>query len=542
MPLTDARIVLQDVAGNEPQLQWNSLNNLDHLDLHVNATNYDALLDFAADPDSSVSLMVRAKAMDAAIRLLHHARSDDDTRPWLSELASQQSVLHDIIPNYFDSEVYRNIIDDPSAPKRNTWHAAYHYHMYALCQEEGLYKATVFDHLCAGEDSGDIYSELPDSSIPLAPFMLLDRIIGPDSSTVRYMPHRLVRDGLELALDFRSKDYQEALLGQGHFAQFARLARLTHAGGFEHDEPIEYLYTLPKDEGMVYAAAFNQLYEAAAGLQDIFPPAVSQEVVQGARALVANGLFAVSQHHQNNLHTEAEILLKNGFGLSVHFEDQEPLDIIRQLTKVFHELQTTVTAPTTGSIVAVNNPGFTIFRLLNTLKPEVPKTMLYLRAFGAPVFDSTFEYGRRGEGVEASISYIVDMSERLPLLEKRRRSLGNISIRLDREGESAAQLDLPRDPTRMDGTISLDVGSVLGEETNFGTKVGRLLGWGNMLHAQKAHKEASLNHIKSLDQTYGEAAAFARITEQMYTNWRGRAIGLQALQNLFSSPLIAVQG
>jgi hypothetical protein len=308
----------------------------------------------------------------------------------------------------------------------------------------------------------------------------------------------MAQEGIDVLTDIRHPDFEQRVTD---FSETAKLSRFTKEAGYEHDAPIDFLHALPTSERAQYTKIFNRLYESAAGLQDVFPEPLRKGVVSGARGLLANALFAVQAHVQADSRTHTAIALQNGGELPVDMEGDEPLQILADLDATFRKLHRVVAGPTTRTVLAAEGEGFQYHRFIDVASSLPPSVSLYTRPYEAHTYDDAYEYGRPGVGVEASISYKVHRDdETLIPLSKYAPADDIISIRLDLEHT---------------GALSLDVGSVLGKAHHFGTRVGRLLGWGNALRAEAAGKKVDLNHVKhTLDQQYAVPAAFANLAYQ----------------------------
>ncbi len=158
--------------------------------------------------------------------------------------------------------------------------------------------------------------------------------------------------------------------------------------------------------------------------------------------------------------------------------------------------------------------GFAAYRLHG---PNGRQALLYTRSEGAARYNPHYEFGRPQEGVEASIGFIIDpITHAYVSATKKDRALSELSIRLDREGLSPVSNrdnKTDRDPTRPQGTISLDIGSILGKDQSFGTRIGRIIAVGNMLRAGETGRSVELNHnAAAFNQgLHGTSDGFARL-------------------------------
>jgi hypothetical protein len=196
---------------------------------------------------------------------------------------------------------------------------------------------------------------------------------------------------------------------------------------------------------------------------------------------------------------------------------------------------------------SVHQESFSIYRLFDREGENIGS--VYIRPRGAHTYDQDLEYGRNGEGVEASISYVVDPyrqpGELIELGKHRKPGPDTrISIRLDREGVTpeARGSDAKRDPTQEQGTLSLDVGSIIGDESWLGTKLGRFLAWGNYLRTLSEGKPTQLNHVtRFFHPETGTADWFAREAEGLIGQLERKRFRLDDLEKKYSGGLIVAQ-
>lgn len=169
--------------------------------------------------------------------------------------------------------------------------------------------------------------------------------------------------------------------------------------------------------------------------------------------------------------------------------------------------------------IVEENDNFRAFRLRSEVHGDV---IVYIRPEGTRGFDNQYEYGKRGkdmplhqQGAEASISFLVNPDDPHKLLFDKRSPLRGLSLRFDREGrrvDEAPDSEL-RDPTRQDGSISVDISSLFGDENSTQVKIGRLVAFGNKLRADKGYDEESLHHNNAYfdQEKYGSAQGFSRL-------------------------------
>lgn len=290
------------------------------------------------------------------------------------------------------------------------------------------------------------------------------------------------------------------------------------------------------------------LYLAATGLQEIFPDAFHAGVRRGAQSLVMSSLYALNAHRENGHRSRVELPLHGSKErtLKLDLEGDEPFRIIRRLFQAMHQLCEVVGSPETGVTKINTAPDFTIYRFWDKGGDLVanPATV-YVRPYGSVTYKADAEYGRPGEGVEASISYVIDTGalagQPLPIGKWRQSAKPDerISIRIDREGVrpvQRGQSGIVRDPTQESGTLSLDVGSVLGEDSWIGTKVGRFLAWGDLLRSEALGRTPQLNHATQFfDELHGHRDVFADNAQEMLRTLTSRKLAAHTINQLFKS-------
>jgi hypothetical protein len=295
-------------------------------------------------------------------------------------------------------------------------------------------------------------------------------------------------------------------------------------------------------ESMQYVRQVGDIYRLTEGVAWAFPKRYREGVKMGIKNLLADALYAVNYHLSAGSRTDVELPLHSGKGaLPLQLEGTEPLELLSLLEQTFTSLRgawlysNQYNRPA-HAIKAVDSENFAMYRFLDyeTGEKKILPYSLYVRPYGSTSFDSKLEYGRLGEGVEASISYVVDTGlitndraaeDLIELGKHRGDDDARISIRLDREGVKSSDrgMGVQKDPTQKEGTLSLDVGSVLGRDDWQSTKLGRLLAWGNVLRTRALGAEAQLNHITEyFTEEDGDADVFAlqaaRMIEQIDAN------------------------
>ena len=192
----------------------------------------------------------------------------------------------------------------------------------------------------------------------------------------------------------------------------------------------------------------------------------------------------------------------------------EGMEILHALGKSLQLIHNVITAEDVVVHRATEeNSQFMTYRFSSDLHGDA---LLYVRPEGAKGYDYQLEYGNR-KGVEASISFIVNPTD--PHHLNLYKDPQGVSIRLDREGrmtdESPFAVD--RDPTKDDGSISIDVSSLMGDGRHTPVKIGRFIAAGNIIRAARTGREESLHHNnKHFDQArYGNREGFSKLAVYM---------------------------
>jgi hypothetical protein len=133
----------------------------------------------------------------------------------------------------------------------------------------------------------------------------------------------------------------------------------------------------------------------------------------------------------------------------------------------------------------------------------------------------------------------IEEGEVIELGKHRGRGPDNrVSIRLDREGVEPhlrGKQVIQRDPTQDQGTLSLDIGSVIGNEDWLSTKIGRFLAWGNMLRSNALSTDTQLNHSTYyFEPVDGRADIFAEEANGLIEHFEARRLTKKQIVERFS--------
>lgn len=476
----------------------------------------DALIDFASDPTASSSLIVRALAFDyAANAILSQEWADPTIKAELDEFVPPDLRANGTFIRRPTGEWYDEELGRWDHGWRESSFPAQFYRGVAIevSKKDGLGHLLVTEWNDFGHTND--FAEVYDDNIPTTAFLLLDSLSKKMASYNRGSePHSFSRFAklIPLALEIQRLTYTPAEMNSFNIAPSDM--QEMEADSKEIQELLGY-----KEQAQPYIEAFTELSAATKRLPEIFPEEYRDGVMAGATAMFNDALYAVRAHLEGNSKTAEKLpLSEGGRVLPLELHGSEPLALLQNITDSINELHNTLSDPEMGVTAVSEGADFQIYRLW---KNDVPgsNVSVYIRPFGAGAYDGELEYGRGSEGVEASISYVVDTNlspNKVSHIGKTKGSLpdNRISIRLDREGvipEERGKAGSTRDPIREQGTLSLDIGSVIGDEGWLSTKVGRFLAWGNMLRANRLQQSSQLNHsTEYFSPEDGKAKTFAR--------------------------------
>jgi hypothetical protein len=297
-----------------------------------------------------------------------------------------------------------------------------------------------------------------------------------------------------------------------------------NAGSREYADRIR---TLPDDEALAYAQIFTGLHQSVAVLETVFPSPAGVQAVRSARYMIHKAIYGVGLHAQQGRRTESNIYLYGGRPVEVAMKDDEPLEWLGALKQTVDVLGQTVADPAYRTVPALQSKEFSIHRFVRESSGLPPRVKAYIRPYGAQIYDETYEYGRPGKGVEASMGYTAQLSTTEPIaISKKGQCKDTISIRLDREN--------PDSPDAEQGHISLDIGSILSDPDTLGGKIARLLAYGDQIASYFEESATVLNHGR-LHDSLGNAWPFAEMAARMDVAMQARSLCVPELQRIYIS-------
>jgi hypothetical protein len=476
---------------------------------------------FATGPSEQTahSALVRATALERSARALYvgsrHAVEGIALEPDMQTLLDQ---IHRQVPGYIDFLA-------SGAEDNNTLVNTGEDYLAALAVSEGVPRERVL-----------FGSSQRVEPVPILTGMLLARnstatdkeLIGADDVVgPTFMRPAAVRQAAQHMLegDHWQADPDQA---DNDYIKLFKLVRDSGPAPYEHALAVAELQHLEVDRAGKYAEVFTKLYDAAEKLGDVFPCEVNEQVIRGARRLVGNVLLEAAKHERLTLGksepgSHHAVTLYSGRELRLSLGPDEMLELLGKMNTAINILHDTLTDPRYKPVESVRSEEYTVLRFVDTVTMRPPSVKLYIRPEGeVGEFDRYIEHGRPKKGVEASISYTVQLGNDNPLpLAKKGEGADTISIRLDREA--------PDNPRVENGQLALDIGSILGPPDRFGTKVGLLVASANIANSRLTQEEPGLNHYR-MDMRYGRADNFAAMGRRMYMDMRQRTLGAAELQ------------
>ncbi len=246
----------------------------------------------------------------------------------------------------------------------------------------------------------------------------------------------------------------------------------------------------------------ESIVTSAEKLSACYQPELQSKVEESFLRVGLRFIYGLARHQENGKQTVDQINLSDDFALPVNLEGDEPQVLVAELIAAVDEIHDAVTSDDSLLIEKTKSDQFRLFRYV-TRKDGACRSSVqeYVRPYGGYAYDLMYEYGRPSEGVEASHSFI---RSKRPYLHSSKDSQDNstISIRIDFEGSDprgGRNVEGDRDPAAKVGTLSLDIGSILGPNNNLGVRIGRFLAWSDQLRVRKLgqgrpEQRPSFNH------------------------------------------------
>lgn len=186
------------------------------------------------------------------------------------------------------------------------------------------------------------------------------------------------------------------------------------------------------------------------------------------------------------------------------------VEIISALGKGMELVPGVIAAP--DVIVARVNEDDEQFVIYRFTSRAVGTLLLHIRPEAAYGYDKDYEYGNKS-GVEASIKFVVNPTD--PHHLRADKDPDGLSFRFDREGRLVTEspFSADRDPTRVDGTMSVDISACAGDPSRMPVRIGRFIAAGNRLRADRIGSDDTLHHNTHFfdQERYGKAGGFAKL-------------------------------
>lgn len=460
-------------AENDPTQQMEQL--MRYSNEHSGPAAAESLADFARNPESSPATLVRLNALAYA---LAHGYGKD-VISWPPE--TSDIVMEATWPD----------ADVENEDFRYTDRAIRYIYAISRLAEHEQVDGSVFD---PASDVGSNYDWAAVSkSYPVRACIFLDRVLfaEPESPEEKALFDEFRPLATEVNRQLKDRISMPELADRplndwGHVSFYSQLTKF----GAQHSEHMAKLIDRHDETMTEYLEKLMYMYSESRTIARSFPDEVSQGVEEGIGQLTADALYAIIHHIENGDKTDVIIPLSDQLQLPFRAEGDDIknlLDYFTEATKIFN-----------GRSVQPHFYGRTAFGGFQ-LEPAVPvdedaayypwaeeaKGYTFVRSRERDDFDRTREYAG-----EISINHVLDQSlapdEEIEIGPHSGDGPDNrLSIRVDLERRGS-----------WTGQLSVDVGSLLGDDEWPGVKLARLLAWGNMLRCQREGEEPVYSHMR----------------------------------------------
>lgn len=494
-----------------------------------------------AQDRTDLPVLVRAQALEIGLHLLsQHFSFYDRASPELKEhiqnhpgLYREYQQLNEVIPEYFAFRGYFDFSRERDWEFPSYSHAPRKIKKIILEQAalDGLSEAVVAPdpHDFSGDPLG-----VPET-YPLGVAVLAYKLAGytrEDKMGADNPPTEIWEDALQwnsVATQQKIKETAGTRVNLSH----GLLTNLITTFGYYGPDFVERLDPL-EETALVYGKDILQLWKVADVLPEMFGGQVLVSEPRFETLLLAlNESRNVYKKSTPQLHTD-----KDKPPLPVDLRKKTVQESLRTLQDVFHYWKAVATSDTVRTIKSVDKDGFSIYRFIDTAG-ELPSVgWVYIREHAAEEYDDTYEYGRPGAGVDASVSYNVDLNklsgsrDSIPAIEKGKEDA--FSIRVDQEAYNLDEEgNAVRHQTGERKVTALDIGAVLGEEGRKSTKISRILAYGAQL--AEGRFATGLNHHRF-------DAEFSAVVEAARCFVESRLMTAEELARLQRIGLIGLKG
>jgi hypothetical protein len=498
-----------------------------------------SLVGFASDPESSSSLLVRVQAAERGLKALFHPDASEELA------AHQQDLTPAISPRFLPhlAEHFQQVMSQ-SIFEGNQENQQYNRQRALIAR---LLTVDGFQSDRAMYPDWHEFSyqptEMPNCQPVMAPLVLGE--LHADNAPAA----GILRQLLPLAEELRAV-YPEGADQLDHkliqeYAALGGLHRYMNEGIEYRDLAAEVLELVGPQQAKELMRQFSEIRYYSPKLASSFPKDFQEGVLLGMNELLASSLYALQDHYANGGRTDVRLPLNDQPDvLPLYLKGNEPLQLLDKLIACIAQTE----FGTKSTLLVAKTKEYELYRAINETTGR--QYAMYVRPNGGYAYDQDYEYGNPRKGVEASISLVFDpLLPRGELLEVgRHRKPGpdnRLSIRIDREGiapDQRGNRDIRQDTRQEQGTASLDVGSVLGNASDWGVKLARFLARGNQLRAEAQGQKTTLNHVTNhFSARHGQASFFSKAAREVRdeyrrTSWAGlsaivRVVGRHTLAN-----------
>jgi|AntRauTorckE6833_2_1112554.scaffolds.fasta_scaffold00532_8 hypothetical protein len=468
-----------------------------------------------AQDRTDLPVLVRAQALEVGLHLLSHrfsfynhgsAELQENKRKYPA-LYKEYEKINEVIPEYFAFKGYFDFSRERDGEFPPYSYAPRKMRQIILEQAalDGLDKDVV------APDPHD-FSRDPigtPESYPLGAAVLAYKLSG-NAREDKMGSDNPSLAAWEAALRWNSRDTQQKFIeitGKRVSLAHGLLANLVTTFGRYGPNFEERLDPL-EETALGYGGEILQLWKEAAVLPEMFG-----DQVQSCETRFETLLLALNE--SRNLYRTRSPLIhtdKDKPPLPVELSQKTVKESLNTLHGVFSYWNAVAASDTVRTVKSVDEGGFSIYRFVDIAGELPPAGWVYIREEAAKEYNDRYEYGRPDSGVDASVSYNVDLNQlpglgdKIPAIEKGEEDA--FSIRVDHE---AYDLDekgsLVRCPMGTRKVTALDIGAILGEDERKSTKISRILAYGAQL--AEGRSTTGLNHHR-LDAEFTDIVEAAR--------------------------------
>lgn len=492
-----------------------------------------------AQDRTDLPILVRAQALEVGLHLLSHLFSFyNQTSRNLQEniqnhpgLHKEYQELNEVIPEYFSFQGYFDFSRERDGEFPSYSHAPRKLRHIILEQAaiDGLSEDVIAPdpHDFSWDPLG-----MPES-YPLGAAVLAYKLSGharEDKMGAGNPPVEAWENALQWNSVETQKKFKETAGTRVNLAHGLLTNLITTFGhyGPDFEERLDPL----EETALGYGKDIMQLWKEADVLPEMFGDQIlSSEPRFETLLLALNESRKVYKNRPPLIHTD-----KDKPPLPVDLDQKTVKESLHILQDVFHYWSAVAASDTIRTIKSVDQEGFSIYRFVDTAGELPSAGWVYIREQAAEEYDDRYEYGRPNFGVDASVSYNVDLNklsglrDDMPAVEKGKEDA--FSIRVDQEAYAIDEEgNVIRHAMGAHKATALDIGAVLGDEDWKSTKISRILAYGAQL--AEGRFATGLNHHR-FDAEFTAVVEAARsfvesrltTTEEMARMQRIGSVGL----------------